>query len=208
LKHFALALLWLPTLFLACTPVALAEKEEAAIETLLEQQNRWIVDMDVGVLNSYLSYPTSKCASPTTIAVDYREKDEANQWSVEKKYEVFWYRSRTPIGLHRYTQVPFGQYPFGVIYVKPSRLISDHCDSLADAIVRVVVEVLLSRTQVRAIFVPRDSFNQMVSALSGVNFHPFTVIKPGQKPVFIDVQSYPSGLEAHLYHQSNGLQLD
>lgn len=137
--------------------------------------------------------------SLTLLYVDYRKKNDDSQWGQTIKYEDLWYRDGKAVGLRRYG--PLSLQQDGVIYVKSSALAEQNTDAIANAVVRLLLDILAAKQVVRTTFVPRDIFGQVLSELEKVGFQNFTTVRPGDQALMLHITSYPAGFDRYVRYK-------
>lgn len=161
----------------------------------------WVIFMDVAVLDKYLDYPGSPFASPTRIHVSYHTHSE--ELTSDKPYEDLWFKNGRAIGMHRICQ---GLMPLkwdGIIYVRPSSFIERCPADVADAAVRIVLDVYLLGAQLRGVCVPKQYFKLVGDQLPNYNFTK-TLTGGGDVKVMLRLLSDPPEYESYfVYNNGN-----
>jgi hypothetical protein len=169
----------------------------------LEEQYDWAMYMDVHELKNMLNYPSSKLHPLTDLRVIYRPLARGLRSAEYKKarvYEEFWYREEMPIGLKRNQQLQIESNKFGIIFVQPRDGESDHTPAIANAVVRIMVDLWLHEIVAGYVVVPVDRFNQMASELSRYGFFPQMKFAQGPQ-LSIHMRSNPPGRDELYFFQ-------
>lgn len=198
-SKIVLALFWLCALSLSA-PCARSQGETSeTTEQQLERTSPWIVYLDVAVKREFLNYRGSTMPSLTLVYVDYRKKNENLDWGQTTKYEDLWYREGKAVGLRRYC--PLSLQQDGVIYVKSSALVRENTDAIANAVVRLLLDILAAKQVVRTTFVPKDIFGQVLSEFEKVGFQNFTTVQSGDQAIVLHLTSYPPGVDRYVRYK-------
>lgn len=204
-RRFFASLSWLLSLalFILCCPVpCAADITPDLLDPQLELQYDWAMYMDVHDMKGYLSYPTSRLNHLTDLRVIYRPLARGIRGADAQKarvYEEFWYNDEMPVGLHRFQQLQIASNKFGIIYVQPKDGESDHTPAIANALVRIMVDLWLNNIIAGYVVVPYNQYDQMVSALSRYGFFPRMSSSGSQ--LSMHLRSNPSGRDNLFYFQ-------
>ncbi|MBS1957470.1 MAG: hypothetical protein JST89_25005 [Cyanobacteria bacterium SZAS-4] len=173
------------------------------LDPTLEQQYDWAMYMDVHDLKGFLNYPTSQLSSMTDLRVIYRPLARGIRAADYKKarvYEEFWYHDEMPIGLRRNDQIQIDSNKFGIIYVQPRDGESDHTPAIANAVVRIMVDLWIHNIVAGYVVVPIEKFNQMEAELSRYGFFPTLKVAEGPQ-LSIHLRSNPKGRDELYFFQ-------
>lgn len=205
-----LCLVWLAAVVFAlstlvglCTVPCSADINADLLDPKLEEQYDWAMYMDVHDMKNVLNYPTSKLHPLTNLRVIYRPLARGLRAADYKKarvYEEFWYREEMPIGLKRNEQLQIESYKFGIIFVQPRDGENDHTYAIANALVRILVDLWIHDIVAGYVVVPRDKFDQMAGALSRYGFFPGMRVAQGAQ-LSIHLRSYPAGRDEIYFFQ-------
>jgi len=193
----------LSTLVGLCTVPCSADINADLLDPKLEEQYDWAMYMDVHDMKNVLNYPTSKLHPLTNLRVIYRPLARGLRAADYKKarvYEEFWYREEMPIGLKRNEQLQIESYKFGIIFVQPRDGENDHTYAIANALVRILVDLWIHDIVAGYVVVPRDKFDQMAGALSRYGFFPGMRVAQGAQ-LSIHLRSYPAGRDEIYFFQ-------
>lgn len=126
----------------------------------------WQVQISSKSLQNFLAYPQSKLPSISEVTVVYAQPDDA----AVTTYESLWYTKGQPIGCHRWNNLDLTPGTAGVIKVldtEPSRI-----QATANAVLRICLDLALSRCMTRYVSVPQNCFKSMILALEEKGFRP------------------------------------
>lgn len=191
------------TTFLLCGYPCSADITPDLLDPSLELQYDWAMYMDVRELKGLLSYPTSRLNPLTDLRVIYRPLARGVRGADYKKariYEEFWYHDEMPIGLKRNQQLQIESNKFGIIFVQPRDGESDHTPAIANAVVRIVVDLWIHDIVAGYVVVPSNKFDQMATELSRYGFFPTLKVAQGPQ-LSIHMRSYPRGRDELYFFQ-------
>lgn len=186
-----------------CVVPCFADINADLMDPKLEEQYDWAMYMDVHDMKNVLNYPTSRLHPLTNLRVIYRPLARGVRAADYKKarvYEEFWYREEMPIGLKRNEQLQIESYKFGIIFVQPRDGETDHTYAIANALVRILVDLWIHDIVAGYVVVPRDKFDQMAGALSRYGFFPGMRVAQGAQ-LSIHLRSYPAGRDEMYFFQ-------
>ena len=203
-KIFAkFAVLLATTVILLCGNPCTADITADLLDPTLEQQYDWAMYMDVHDMTGYLNYPTSRLSPLTDLRVIYRPLARGIRSADYKKasvYEEFWYHDEMPVGVRRNHQLQIDSNKFGIIYVQPRDGESDHTPAIANAVVRIMVDLWIHDIVAGYVVVPSDKFNQMAAELSRYGFFPNLKVTQGPQ-LSIHMRSNPKGRDELYFFQ-------
>ncbi len=180
-----------------------AEITPDLLDPTLEQQYDWAMYMDVHNLKSYLTYPTARLNPLTNLRVIYRPLARGIRAANAKKarvYEEFWYHEGMPVGLRRNHQLEIASNKFGIIYVQPRDGENNHTPAIANALVRIMVDLWLNNIVAGYVVVPYSQYDQMASELGRYGFFPHLRIAEGAQ-LSIHLRSNPKGRDEFYFFQ-------
>jgi hypothetical protein len=125
----------------------------------------------------------------------------ANVDSEPHVYEDLWYHESAPIGLRRHRQLNAGRNAVGVIVVRNSDEISAHTGAIANAIVRLTMELYENELPCTAVIVPVSIYNQLGDDLSHCGFYKKAQPKDLYRQVHIHLQSNPRKLDNWFFFE-------
>jgi hypothetical protein len=197
LKQIALLCALVPvlSLFISCpfaTSGALFLTEADAIK-----RSDWVVLVRATKLPRYMNFSGSNLYPITEVRCSYL-KWTNNAAVGPTHYQDLWYHSGLPVGVHRYIKLPIDKFDMGMIYVQPSQDNSDaDTRSLADAIIRMQLDLSLNNFVVTAVLVPEQMCQQLLSDFGAIGFHkrsslsgPMASIHLVSNPIFYDEYLY------------------
>ena len=165
----------------------------------------WAMVLNLPDADYYLNYPGSKLSPLTKVEVRYRAFPQKSQWTTPTttSYEDLWYKGEVPVGLRRHNDIAIPRLSNGAIIVCPADYESDlnkRAPAIADAIVRLLVDVQF-RLGVRAlVLVPQEEYDNIAAALAQFNFFPagngVTI-----QPVNMRLRGYPDGKDRMFFLQ-------
>jgi hypothetical protein len=131
----------------------------------------WVVLVRANKLPKYLNYSGSKLYPITAVRCSYMKW--TNGTAVGPiHYQDLWYHSGLPVGVHRYAKLPIDKFDMGIIYIQASQDNSDaDTRSLADAIIRMELDLGLNNFVVKAVLVPEQMCQQLASDFGSIGFH-------------------------------------
>jgi hypothetical protein len=195
IKRFGrLCLLTLVSLTLQCLPVA-ARAVYYSEESLMAKCS-WVVTAHTKKLPNYLKYPGSQLCPLTQVRFSYYVKSSDAEKG-PSRWEDLWYHDGTPVGCHRYTELDLGPNPgIGAVFVPAS---ADDTDTrtLANALIRLSLDLTLRKCGGTPIVVPEDICQQLVTDFGAFGFHQRNVSSGYQ--LSIHLVSNPTKFDDFLY---------
>ncbi len=168
-------------------------------EDEVAERSDWVMVVDAMRLPNYLRYPGSKLCPITQVRVSYLNcLDKIPARPV--LYEDFWYHDGQPIGCRRYSLMTIKPIDRrGTIFVKPGKDISANTAAVANAIVRLTVDLNVHDVSAAAVIVPEELHRQLVSDFGGFGFLKRAVQAGAQ--VGIRLVSNPRVFDEYLYYK-------
>jgi len=168
-------------------------------EEEVSERSDWVMVLDVTRLPNYLKYPGSKLCPITQVRVSYLNcLDKLPARPV--LYEDLWYHDAQPIGCRRYSLITIKQFDRrGTIFLKPGKDASANTAAVANAIVRLSVDLNVHDVSAAAVLVPEEVHRQLVSDFSGFGFFKRPVQSGAQ--VSIRLVSNPRVFDEYLYYK-------
>jgi hypothetical protein len=182
---------------------AVKDMTQALPDDYLGTEFNWAMILDLPDVNYYLKYPASKLWPLTKVHIDLRaySQDKNNTPPTNTFYEEFWYHKQAPVGLRRYNQISITKQSNGAIIVCPGDITADllqRAPAIADAIVRLVVDIQFRNAVVALVLVPQYDYDNVAEALSQYNFFVGTIGSP-IRPLAIHLRAYPEGKDEMFY---------
>jgi hypothetical protein len=140
----------------------------------LQQNYSWAMYVEAHDVDHYLNYLGSKIHPLTRVRVRFRyfpRRLGAPSWPA-RTYEEFWYQEGRVVGLRRYGQVQMTPVDFGTIIVGPTDNKIPYTMAIADAIVRLMVDLQLQHVVTAGITVPTDLYDQLLVNFKRYHFSP------------------------------------
>jgi hypothetical protein len=141
----------------------------------------WTIDLETEPVKGRLEFPGTKFNDLTRIKVFYHKGNKIDS-TKRTHYEDLWYQEDQIIGCRR--EHGFGLKPGEhlVIRVKHKEgATSAEAHAAADAIIRLVIDSYANGNMTSAVYVPGDSFNEIVQGLGRLNFFPAQPPKPDEQ---------------------------
>ncbi len=179
-------------------PVAAAGQLYLTEDEVAERSD-WVMVVEATRLHNYLRYPGSKLCPITQVRFSYLNcLDKIPARPV--LYEDFWYHDGQPIGCRRYSLITIKQFDRrGTIFVKPGKDVSANTVAVANAIVRLSVDLNVHDVSAAAVIVPEEVHGQLVSDFSRFGFFKRSVQSGAQ--VSIRLVSNPRVFDEYLYYK-------
>lgn len=184
---------------IACDGDALAQDD--SIEAQIERTCPFVVYVEMSELPQFLNYQGSTIPSPTCLDVTYRRREQKSATYAlgpPIRYEYLVYKDGKPLGMHRYAQLSIQQD--GVVYARRSDSMNSHPDALANALARLLLDILATKAVVRTAYVPKEIFDEVIAELMKMGFQKFSLVAAGDQAVVIHVSSNPPGYDRYLRH--------
>jgi len=187
------------------SPVLAVANEGDFGETHLNINNDWVVYIDVERKKQLFNNPGSKLKPMTNIRVSYRKTTRSAQEGEEttpKIYEDLWYHNGRAMGSHRFRKLGIDRSKRGAIYVRTTDDATLEPRAVANAIVRLTIELMVKDSILTAVVVPRDMFREVMTELAHFGFvveAEGTVTTGVQTNLFLT--SNPKGEDAYLYYR-------
>lgn len=168
-------------------------------EAEVAERSDWVMVIDATRLPDYLRYPGSKLWPITQVRVSYLNC--LNKIPARPVlYEDFWYHDGQPIGCRRYSLMTIKPIDRrGTIFVKPGKDVSANTPAVANAIVRLTVDLNVRDVSAAAVIVPEDLHRQLVSDFGAFGFIKRAVQSGAQ--VSIRLVSNPRVFDEYLYYK-------
>lgn len=187
-----------------CCFAATKEMTESLPDDYLGSEFSWSMVLDLPDVDYYLKYRGSKLWPLTKITVNLKCYPQRNKCitATSTFYEEFWYRNEIPVGLRRYNQISIPPQSDGAIIVCPGDSESDlssRAPAIADALVRLLVDVQFRNAVIGIVMVPGSEYDAIASTLSRYKFFKNSPIRP----ISIHLRAYPNGKDDMFYLQNH-----
>ena len=184
-------------------PALAAANEGDFGETNLNINNDWVVYIDVERKKQLFSNPGSKLRPITNVRVSYRKTTRVSDGEEVKgkTYEDLWYHDGKAMGSHRYCKLGIERSKRGAIYVRATNDASEEPRAVANAIVRLTLELIVKDSILTTVVVPRDMFREVVAELGHFGFFVEVEGRTLSGPrTSMYLVSNPSGMDAYMYY--------
>lgn len=193
-------------LLLVCiqTTVPAAAFEEEFSERGLDYTNDWVIYIDTTTKKEFLNYKGSQLNPISNLRVSYRRTPRHSEGfdPSPRKYEDLWYHQGRALGSRRYCSLNIDQNKRGIVIVRNSEDAAREPRAVANAIVKLTVELALKNIVCLGFMVPKDMYKDVVADLAHFGFSAKNdTLKLGGMQTSIYLCSNPSGLETDLYFQ-------
>ena len=181
----------------------LALSERALAQQGFQKTYDWTIDLETDAVKGRLEYPGSKLNNLNRVKVFYH-KGAKVEASKRTHYEDLWYQEDQIVGCrrdHKFT-VKAGEH-VAIRVRHASGASSGQAQAAADAIIRLVLDSYANGSMTSAVFVPADSFNEIVQRLGRLNFYPAGAVKPDQQVytiMVLNLYSEPEGSQQTLHY--------
>lgn len=185
---------------------SISEMSEDLPDDYLGTEFAWVMVLNSSDAKYYLNYPGSKLSPLTKVAVRYRAFPQKSQSTIPTttSYEDLWYKGEVPVGLRRYNDIAIPYLSNGAMIFCPAEDQPDldkRASAIADAIVRLLVDVQLRMGVTALVLVPNEDYESVAAALTQFNFFPagngVTI-----QPINMRLRAYPAGKDQMLFLQS------
>jgi hypothetical protein len=185
-------------------PIAAFALEDEYDERGLDRVNDWVIYIDAKKKKEYFNYKGSHLNPITSVKITYRKTPRHSEDAdvTTRKYEELWYHQGRALGSRRYCSLNIEQYKKGIVLVRDSEDVLQEPRAVANAIVKLTVELSIKQINCLGITVPKDMYRDVVADLAHFGFSTKneTLKFPGRQ-TSISLYSNPSGLENDLYFQ-------
>ena len=170
----------------------------------LDQRFDFVIEVQTQILQNYMNYTGSTLYPITQLRVTYREtpRSTGNQAGTTVQYEDLWYHNCQAIGCRRYNLFQIKPGEQGCIHFLTSSDTSGAGCSIANATIRLLLDIGLNNSALASVVVPAGAVNSVVSQFEQFNFHAY-IPKPdvGVKATMnLFVCSEPVGVKQYLYY--------
>jgi hypothetical protein len=185
-------------LVLLSAPSARAQDSGETMQEFVQRTTSWMIYFDVEVLKQYLNYPGTQFAEPAVVRVTYQIRGK-EEWGNRENYEDLWFHNGTPLGQHRYRALP-RLYGDGVILVNQSPALNSQARSVARALPRILLDIIVSKSILRSVYLPDEIYGDVVNELSSSGFKRFTLVRGGTRLIMLHIESFPSHNQIYMYY--------
>lgn len=152
--------------FLLCATATTGSEEKPG------KPYNWTIDLETEPVQGYLNFAGSRLNSPVRVRVYYYKGAEAESED-RIHFEDLYYQDSQIIGCRR--AHPLGLKPGEPIAIRVKHkktATAGETRAASDAIVRIVVDAYAGQNLTNAVFVPDDTFNDIIRGMSRLNFVP------------------------------------
>jgi hypothetical protein len=161
----------LTALVLSSSTVAFAREPILYDTVYLDARYDWVIFFEPNQLDD-VDYRGSNFLPGTNITVRYRINPRLAKNHEDKTYhyEDLWYHGATPIGLRRFMKLGLQPQWQGVICIASTDYADEHTDSIANAAIRLMLDVCLSGDILVAVLSPKATEEKICADLGRFNF--------------------------------------
>jgi hypothetical protein len=206
LPNKALALLsaCFALIILIASPIN-AEIRSDLRDPYLEREFDWAMFMDTRELKQFLNYSGSKLHPLIKVRITFRSfsRGDTVNYIAAKPYEELWYYRSKPLGLRRYQRLDIQSRYLGAVVVGPVDENIDKTErsnAIANALVRLIVDLQFRDISTAVVLVPKDQYDQIAEGLGRYKFYPDLQISEGRQ-VSIHMRSTPAYKDEYFYFQ-------
>ena len=185
-----------------CPMVSKAELNADLRDPYLEREYDWAMYLDTHDLKQYLTYPGSQLHPITVVRINFRALNRGARTRPKSAaiFEDFWYHNGTPVGLRRYNQLNIAPDLFGVIVIGADDDQPEHGTAVANALVRLLLDLQLKQIITSVVMVPSRKYDQLAGELGRYGFFPYMRVMAGQQ-MSIHLRTYPRGKDQYYFFQ-------
>ena len=175
------------------------EEFDIASDAEMDRRFDWTITVKTTIDNKALNYPSSTLKPLAVLSAAYRMAPRFSKDGNAETYpyEDLWYHEGRAIGCRLYHRLNTPQYYQGAIRIVPSKDASQSPAAIANAIVRLMLDIGLRKCVLTVVFVPRDIFHEVQDNLTKFGFFP----NQGTIPLFLF--SDPYSQRVNLYHRDS-----
>ena len=188
-------------LMLFCQIPGCAELKPDLLDAYLERELDWAMFIELPGSNHYLNYAGSQLYPLTIMRINFRAfgRGTGAPGDSAKIYEELWYHKGKPVGSRRYSQLDIPTRHIGAIVVGAIDNKNEQSQAVANALVRLVLDLQLKKISPAIVLVPNGSYDQIAEGLGRYNFVPDILGLDGPQ-MSIHLRSYPQNKEHYFYY--------
>ncbi|MBX9573421.1 MAG: hypothetical protein K2X77_31260 [Candidatus Obscuribacterales bacterium] len=170
----------------------------ASAITRLESTSKWIITLEAEEENGKFAYDGSTLRNLTKVKVGFFPTAGGGDESKATRYETFWMREGKPLGLERYSKLSIPENDDVALRVTANEAIGyTEQSAIADAILRVLLDLYGNSNIVTRIIVPSGSISGISAALQSHNFTTAKSSNAAKLAVFLQTED---GTSTTLYY--------
>jgi hypothetical protein len=157
---------------LSCgTPVCAEQNLNFTDDSWINARYDWAIYLNPKSLPNFLNYPTSNLNPAVNVSVSYRVASRFHPRSLQQvHYEDLWYHGAQPIGCRMFSKLEIGPGWQGAIVIPPSSDANSNPGALANAIVRLLLDVNLKKCNLVVVFADPQVERQICDQLGQFKF--------------------------------------
>jgi hypothetical protein len=173
----------------------------------LKGEYDWAMFLNVQDVDHYLNYSGSKLHPLTKVRVyfnTYQRRSQSGSGSATavtapaKLYEELWYYQGKPVGLRRRNQLNIAPDSSGALVVGQSDGAPEHSLALANALVRLALELQFQHIVTSVVMVPQETYDAITADLGYYRFYNDIAAGAGVQ-MSIHTRSYPQQKDEYYY---------
>jgi hypothetical protein len=172
-----------------------AELSEKLVDRYLESQFEWAMFLGAQDVDHYLNYQGSSLQPLSKISVYYRPfppNDKARSEQKAQVYEDFWYHRGRLLGSRYHNRLRLPEERNGAIVIGKISGGSEEARALANALVRVILDLHFQKLFANVVLVPLQQYDQIVGNMGMYRFYRSETAPESGKQMSIHFRSYPS----------------
>ena len=180
---------------------------EGLADPYFEREFDWAMFIEIPDSRHVLNYPGSQLHPLTKMRVNFRTfaRSGGSEHRPQRIYEELWYHKGKPIGSKRYNQLDIPAGKSGVIAVGSMNDQADEGQSVANALVRLLLDLQLKKISVCLVLVPEGCYDQVVTGLGRYSFLPESqIFSMDGAQMGIHLRSYPASKDQYFYFAKRG----
>ena len=181
---------------------ALAQYQES-LDSKLERAYDYTMPLTVQRLPHFLNYNGSKLHPVIKLTARFKP-NARGQFKPQVQssiFEDFWYHEGDALGCRHSTGLQVGPGKLGAIVIR-SGMDNQDSPAIADALVRLTMELQFLSAPVSAVMIPSYLYDSVSDQLARFNFRTNTTMDVGIQ-LNIHLISYPNGKSAYYYFQKS-----
>lgn len=181
---------------------AIKDMKEYLPDDYLGNEFKWSMVLYLPDVKDSLNYKGSTLHPLTKVSVRFNEYTPYGNVQA-KPYEEFWYHKKAILGMRRRNQVRLGKGSDGAIILCPRKEdeSSDCSSAIADALVRVILDVHFRGAITSLVVVPDSDYKAIAGALDRYGFYSDDKFSNdlSERALSLRLRAYPAGAEELLY---------